>query len=81
MATAGAEALYAQLHEGAPFHDGTFKSWAQKRSRTHPYHFSDGVTIWVAEEDLTPDDDFLSIQGVNDGWDDEDDTAPAHPNR
>lgn len=55
-----AEALYAELHKDAPYHDGTFEAWADKRSRSHPYHYLDGVTIFAAPVDISPDDDFLS---------------------
>lgn len=76
MAEAGAKALYADLHDAAPFHDGTFKSWHKTRSRTHPYHYSDGVTISVSGEDLSPDDDFLRRPAA---WSDDDE--PAQSNR
>lgn len=57
---AAVEALYAARHKDLPFHDGTETEWAKKRSRQHPYHYSDGVTIFSAAVDLNPDDDFLS---------------------
>jgi len=60
MESAAANRRYERLHEALPYHDGTFSSWAKNPSREHPYHFKDGVTVWVAPEDLTPDDDFLS---------------------
>ena len=50
---------YDELY-GGKFHDGTFKNWSEKRSASHPYSHRDGVTIWVAPEDLDPDDKFLS---------------------
>ena len=59
MERSAAQAKYAEMHEALPFHDGTFKSWSKERTASHPYHHSDGVTIWVAESDLTPHDHFL----------------------
>ncbi len=60
MQLAGANALYNDLHEAAPYHDGTFKSWSKERTEAHPFHYRDGVRIWMAETDVNPDDDFLS---------------------
>lgn len=63
MEREAAEARYRRLHEGenrAGWHDGTFTSWAKNADADHPYHFMHGVTIWVADQDLAPDDDFLS---------------------
>jgi hypothetical protein len=59
MEIEAAQARYADLHEKAPYHDGKFESWAEKRSPDHPYHFNEGVTIWVAQTDLAPHDHFL----------------------
>jgi hypothetical protein len=58
-----ANAQYERLHKQLPYHDGTFKSWAAEPSRSHPYRFTDGVTIWVAPVDLDPEDDFLGAAG------------------
>lgn len=59
MELAAAERMYGDLHEERPFHDGTFTHWSKKASVRTPYHFLDGVRIWVSETDLSPDDDFL----------------------
>ena len=59
MALAAADAKYDELHEKRPYHNGTFESWAEKRSASHPFHFRDGVGIWVSRDDLTPEDLFL----------------------
>lgn len=59
MVRAEAEAQYDQLHEKRQFHDGTFTSWSDKRSPQHPFHYRDGVTLWVSDIDLTPHDHFL----------------------
>lgn len=59
MVKAYAEAKYDQLHEKQPFHDGAFAKWGEKRTAETPYHYRDGVNLWVAESDLTPHDHFL----------------------
>lgn len=59
MEKVSAERRYAQIHEDRPYHDGTFKVWGEKATWRTPYHFSDGVRIFVAETDLNPDDNFL----------------------
>ncbi len=63
------------MHEKRPFHDGTFPTdpaaWAEKATREHPYHYRDGVSIYVAAEDLDPDDDFLSWPKQDDDDDEE----------
>ncbi|WP_228941846.1 hypothetical protein [Nocardioides sp. Leaf374] len=56
MERAAALAKYQRLHEDRPYHDGTFTRWAEKRSDRFPYHHSDGVTVWVADQDYAPDD-------------------------
>jgi hypothetical protein len=61
MALQSAEAKYDELHKDLPFHDGTFSNWSVDRSRQAPFHYRDGVSLWVADIDLTPDDDFLSL--------------------
>lgn len=60
MDLAAADRQYAALHEDAPWHDGTFTSWVEERDAGHPYHYSDGVRIWVSDVDYSPGDDFLS---------------------
>lgn len=63
MEQAAADWRYDQLHKERPFHDGTFpddpRAWMKERSKSHPYHYRDGVTLWVAEVDLAPHDHFL----------------------
>jgi hypothetical protein len=54
-----AEARYDALHKDLPFHDGTFTSWGKERTNRTPFHYRDGVRIWVSKFDLTPDDNFL----------------------
>ncbi len=68
MDRAAANAKYDRLHEKTPFHDGTFEHWAKERSVSHPYSHRDGVTIWLADTDLSPDDHFLggSAPGATD---------------
>ena len=60
MDLVAAEWKYAALHEDMPFHDGSFKSWAKERSDSHPYHFNDGVRLWVSDVDYDPDGTWLS---------------------
>ena len=60
MERMAAVARYERLHEDLPYHDGTFSSWRKKPDDEHPYHFQWGVSVWVAEKDWSPDDDFLS---------------------
>ena len=50
---------YRKKHEKRPWHDGTFRIWAETYSPVTPFHYTDGVTIWVSRENLTPDDDFI----------------------
>ena len=57
---AAAERLYALLHEDKPFHDGSFTKWAKEPSRGFPFHYLDGVSIWLSPVELNPDDDFLN---------------------
>lgn len=61
MEQAAAQARWQALHEDLPWHDGSFKSWAKERSRSHPYHFSHGTSVWVAETDLGLGGDFLRL--------------------
>jgi hypothetical protein len=64
MERRGAERMYELLHADRPYHDGTFTEWVKEPSRSHPYHFNDGVTIWVAASDVAPDDKFLSSESA-----------------
>lgn len=54
-----AQRRYEKLHEKRPWHDGLFRVWAEEYSPLTPFHFMDGVSIWVSREDLSPDDNFL----------------------
>lgn len=60
MEREGAQAAYAELHKDRPYHNGKFTSWAADRSASHPYHFTDGVKIGVAAEDLASWDKFTT---------------------
>ena len=53
-----AQALYADLHEAEPFHDGA-GNWSKKRSRRFPFSYADGVSMWLSPVDL-PGEDFLA---------------------
>lgn len=59
MQLEAAQRLYALNHEKKPYHDGTFSNWAAEPSRDFPFHFTDGVRLWMAREELAPDDDWL----------------------
>lgn len=54
-----ADRLYAMKHDEAPFHSGKERAWAKKATKKQPYHYRDGVRVWVASEDLSPDDHFI----------------------
>ena len=60
MEVKAAQDAYADLHEKAPYHDGTFTSWSPKRSAGYPYHHSHGVSFGAADQDLTPWDVFTT---------------------
>jgi hypothetical protein len=65
MELAAAHARYAAVHEDRPFHDGSFKSWAAKRSSSHPYKYDEGVSIFLAETDVQPWDEFLTREDAD----------------
>lgn len=53
------QARYKKIHEKAPYHDGTFRIWDKERTTITPFHYDEGVHLWLSREDLSPDDDFL----------------------
>lgn len=59
MAREAASAFYEAKHKDAPYHSGTREEWSKTRSRRFPFHFRDGVRIWVSKYDLTPDADWI----------------------
>lgn len=59
MQSAAVNAMYDDLHEKRPYHDGLFKVFGEKRSAMTPFHVREGVSIFVSREDYSPDDDFL----------------------
>lgn len=65
MEQAAARGRYDDLHAGKPFHDGTWRSWSEKRSASHPYRYDDGVHISVASSDLAPWDDFTTNRSAS----------------
>lgn len=65
MEREAADRAYERIHEKRPFHDGTFKSWAEEASESHPYHFRDGVTVYVADEDQAPWDEFTTRESAS----------------
>lgn len=60
MALDAARRSYDALHKEKPYHDGSFSVWHKEPGPMTPYHYLDGVRLWVSQADLTPDDDFLS---------------------
>lgn len=60
MEAIAAQAAYDDLHEAEPYHNSTFRSWSKTRTKSHPYFYSAGVTIGVADRDLSPDDPFTT---------------------
>lgn len=58
-----AQRKYEALHKELPYHDGTFAQWSKEPTDATPFHFSDGVTVYVADSDINPDDDFLTKGG------------------
>lgn len=61
MARKGALALYELQHEEMPYHDGWRSSWAKKRSASHPFHWSDGLSVGVSPVDVDPDGEWLPV--------------------
>ena len=59
MQREAANRAYDKKHEDRPWHDGTWKRWAAEWSLDFPFHYRDGVTVWVSDQDLTPDDHFI----------------------
>lgn len=51
--------IYDELHKDRPWHDGTEAIWAAEYSKVTPWHYRDGVSIYLAKFDENPDDDFL----------------------
>lgn len=63
MDLAAANWRYDNRHKELAFHDGTFPTdlgaWVKERSASHPYHYRDGVRIWIHDSDLNPEDEFI----------------------
>ena len=54
-----ADRAFGEKHKAKPFHNGREKGWAKDYSPQTPFHFRDGVRVWVSQHDLTPDDAFI----------------------
>jgi len=54
-----AKRLYALRFKDRPFHDGSYEPQAEEPSAKHPFHYLDGVAIWLSPTELRPDDDFI----------------------
>ncbi|MBO9523915.1 MAG: hypothetical protein J7518_20465 [Nocardioidaceae bacterium] len=57
---AAAKRLFELMHKDKPYHDGKEQLWSETPSRATPFHFLDGHSLYLAETDENPDDDFLS---------------------
>lgn len=55
-----AQRKWDELHKELQYHDGTFTHWTASRTDATPYHYSDGVHLYVAPFDVNPDDRFLN---------------------
>lgn len=60
MERAAADWSYDRLHEERPYHDGTWSQWSKERSLSTPFHYRDGVQIYVSTTDDDPDDLFTT---------------------
>lgn len=49
---------FDEIHKDEPFHNGA-GDYSAKRSLEFPYHYRDGVNVWVSSEDLGLGGDFL----------------------
>lgn len=72
---AAAKRLYDLLHEDAPYHNGAFERWRKEPDRDSPFHYWDGVTIWLSPVELAPDDQWLSPSVAEQAPGDEDEAA------
>lgn len=78
MALAAAKRLFDQLHEEAPFHDGSFKRWAKKASPTTPFHYLDGTVVFLAPAEGNPGDLFTTVRDAA-PWDEVQPTESSGP--
>lgn len=62
---AAAQALYADQHMERPYHDGSFQSWSKERTRAYPFHYRDGVSMYLAPIEMDPDNQWLGSAGVD----------------
>lgn len=51
------------MHKEQPFHDGLEQIWSDQPSLLTPFHYRDGVTVYLARTDESPEDDFLDQGG------------------
>lgn len=64
--------LYQERFKDREFHDGTYRPMSEKWSPATPWHYMDGVNIWVSPVDLTPEDMFLGESAAEESPGDED---------
>lgn len=56
---ASADRLYGLKNDPKPYLSRNGKVRAEKASERTPFHYRDGVRVWVADRDVNPDDQFL----------------------
>lgn len=54
-----ADRRYGEKHKAKPFHNGKDAGWSKDSANHAPYHFREGVRIYVAPYDVNPDDGFI----------------------
>lgn len=62
MHEAAAQRQYKDLHKERPYHDGSFSRFTSEPTAATPFHFEDGVEIFVAAFDANPGDEFLTAR-------------------
>jgi hypothetical protein len=74
MEREAAVARYAELHDKAKFHDGTFTTWGAIRSLETPYQYGEGASIIATAKDLGLGGDFLksAAERLDDEFDEDD---------
>lgn len=64
MQLEAAKRRFERLHQDRPYHDGTMTLWAKDSSDAFPFHYADGVSVWMAPVDLGLGGDFLEQGSV-----------------
>lgn len=71
-----AERRLDEIHADAAFHDGTRTHWSKEATPETPYHYRDGVKVWVSEHNLNPGNTWFDPPAAPDGEPVGDDEAP-----